>query len=165
MPSTPTTPIWVPRTVLKLLVTIAAAHHPLEVGGMLLGYRSEDVAVIVEATLPGVDAVHAEASYEPDQARDETIVAERYRATGGTAGYLGDWHSHPCGTVGLSRTDRQVLRRISEYGDARQTTPVMAIVAGAPDETYKVGAWVYSPWTLGPLVVRTEAKLVEVQPY
>jgi proteasome lid subunit RPN8/RPN11 len=53
--------------------------------------------------------------------------------------YLGDWHSHPRGSVHPSGKDLQVLREIAGHARARCKNPIMCIVAGGP--SWEISAW------------------------
>lgn len=134
------------------MVAYAQAAAPNETGGVLLGRHDPDTGacVVVEAVGPGADANHQDTTFEPDQHHHETIIAQRYVESGGQTTYLGDWHSHPGGTTHLSFRDRRVLHLVATYEEARCPTPVMAIVAGTPQEGWRVGLWTYEPYVLGP---------------
>jgi integrative and conjugative element protein (TIGR02256 family) len=88
--------------------------------------------VISSVIGPGPRASHRATSFTPDAAWQEEQLAEVYEQAGRRLHYLGDWHTHPRGTVRLSGTDRATLRRIADHPDARAPHPVMALLAGGP---------------------------------
>lgn len=132
---------WLSRAALQTMALEARRWAPLESGGVLMGYRSGDAVVVTLATTAGPGAVHDPKRYEPDGQHDQAEIARRYSESGRRETYLGDWHSHPDDSIGLSRTDRRTLRGIAEHPGARNTSPVMAIV-GRHEGLAAVAVWV-----------------------
>lgn len=54
--------------------------------------------------------------------------------------YLGDWHTHPNGSPGLSALDREAMRTIAAYPAARQVRPMMLVLALAVDGAVRLRA-------------------------
>ena len=133
----------------------AASRYPLETGGVLMGYWTENYkeVVVTAVTGPGPKAIHKTTSFAPDADFHETEISRLYNESGRVHTYLGDWHTHPNGTCYLSRKDRATLKRISRYKAARAPAPIMAILAGSSD--WEFGLWCYfrrgivSPWFPG----------------
>lgn len=122
----------------------AERRFPLETGGILMGYWAEgrdSEVVITAASEPGPSARHSAKGFTPDADFDRAWVTRVYRESGRTHTYLGDWHSHPGGSLGLSYRDRWTLARIAGDRAARIPTPVMAILAGGP--SWKLALWRY----------------------
>jgi integrative and conjugative element protein (TIGR02256 family) len=132
--------IWIPERARVNLIWEAQSWDPKETGGLLLGHIGvEGDVVIREVSTPGLAAERSEWSYLPDQAHDEKIVADCYRASGGRMTYVGDWHSHPGGKAYLSKDDRAVLRRVANWPAAQLSNPAMMVVGlGA---TFQIAAW------------------------
>jgi len=112
------------------MVQDASRCAPEETGGVVLGYWVDDSeAVITEHVGPGPDAQHDITGFVPDAQYQRERIAQIYERTGRTHTYLGDWHSHPLGGLGLSRTDRRTARRIAKATDARCPRPLMLLLA------------------------------------
>jgi integrative and conjugative element protein (TIGR02256 family) len=124
---------------------LSEAHRvlPLETGGVLLGYWSEDhmAAVVTNAVGPGPQAQHDYCSFIPDYDYHCAEIARIYEASGRRYTYLGDWHTHPGGSPRLSRRDRLTLRRIARHEPARVRTPLMLVVFG--NDEWRMQSWCY----------------------
>lgn len=117
---------------------IAAARkaHPLETGGILLGYRRNGSVLIVEAL--EIEDPHASpASYGTNAQRIQDALDRELRRLPEGTGYVGPWHAHP-GPSDHSTDDRRALRRI-----ARQyRNPIASIVAIRTGLDYEMRALV-----------------------
>lgn len=91
---------------------LAAAAHPRETGGLLLGWWNEKVPVVRDA-IEVLDprAGHTRWTRHEAAARAALLAAVR-AADGSGIGYVGEWHSHPA-DVGPSSRDIRELQRIS----------------------------------------------------
>ena len=127
------------------MVEQAGSVLPNETGGVLLGYWLQaGVEVVITAMVgPGPRARHRRTTFCPDYDFQEHEIARHYAESGRRTEYLGDWHSHPKGGVGLSRKDRRTLAAIATYAEARAPTPLMAILAGRP-------RWHFAVWCTEP---------------
>jgi len=86
----------------------------IETGGVLIGRiflnrRCITVARVIEAP---IDSVRRENSFILGTKDLRKTVSNIFDRTGGTLGYVGTWHSHPCGPAAPSSTDRNALDRI-----------------------------------------------------
>jgi integrative and conjugative element protein (TIGR02256 family) len=125
--------VWWSAAALEEALREAQRAFPSETGGLLLGWSAHPGAVVISQVIgPGPAACHEATAFTPDAAWQEEQLAEAYEQAGRRLQYLGDWHTHPRGTVRLSSTDRATLRRIADHADARATHPVMALLAGGP---------------------------------
>ena len=126
--------VWFSREVIVQMAAESARTFPLETGGVLMGYidASGEQAVVHACTGPGPHAMHGAASFVPDHEFHEREVARIYAESGRVWSYLGDWHSHPNGRLGLSTDDRNTLGRIARSVAARVPHPLMAVIAGRP---------------------------------
>lgn len=129
--------LWLGEAAWKTIKDSAAAAHPVETGGVLLGVLSTDGRPwITEAVeVPSASATHT--SYVlPADARPRVVDAARARDR--RLGYLGDWHSHPA-DIGPSLRDSRTMRHLA------QTTrdcpnPVLIIARRAGPDGYTVDA-------------------------
>lgn len=126
---------WIHVDALEEARRYARDRHPLETGGLLLGW-SEDVtgdAVVAAIVGPGPAAEHGLMSFLPDDQWQRAELARRYAGSGRVHGYLGDWHTHPNGAGRASSRDRRTLASIAAAPLARAPRPLLAIVSGDPD--------------------------------
>lgn len=128
------TRIWIAATALTAMEAEGKRRCPLETGGILVGYRATDSQVITEVIGPGPLAIRTEVSFLADHLFQCDQLDMRFRQSGGTLIYLGDWHTHPDGAPGMSALDQKTLRHICGHGPARCLNPVMIIGGGGPDK-------------------------------
>jgi integrative and conjugative element protein (TIGR02256 family) len=139
------TPVWLRRTAYAAMTIEADDKAPNETGGVLIGYERESAIVIVECVGPGPKAIHEPNRFVPDYDFQEREIARIYEQSGRIHTYLGDWHTHPAGSLRLSAVDCSTLRRIARHRAARLRTPLM-IIAGPPD--WRLSAWCWTPGAL-----------------
>jgi len=132
---------WVSARVLSETWHAASLVAPLETGGVLMGYVQGSDAIVTTWIGPGPQARHGQSYFEPDYEFQEDEIARIYQGSGRVTTYLGDWHSHPGGSLALSGTDRQTLRRISNHSKARAKQPLMMILAGRDPWAFGVWTW------------------------
>ncbi len=133
---------WLPTALYALCIEEANRWHPLEAGGVVMGYRNDPLAVVITGIIgAGPIALHGSHHFEPDYDWQLREIALHYERFGRRETYLGDWHSHPdAGNGQLSMTDRRVLRRIINTPSARTDMPLMAILHGNTDG-WKMTVW------------------------
>ncbi|KGH44960.1 hypothetical protein IN07_20370 [Modestobacter caceresii] len=125
--------VWWAAAALEEALREAQRAFPSETGGLLLGWSPHPGAVVISQVIgPGPGARHQATAFTPDAAWQEEQLAQAYELAGRRLQYLGDWHTHPRGSVRLSGTDRATLRCIADHPDARADHPVMAVLAGGP---------------------------------
>ena len=102
------------------IVTETINKHPLETGGVLLGYVMDNGTwIVVENIPPGIDSTHRSAYFEYDAdfvTYVANVVANQYK---GNLSILGLWHRHPGSMDFFSSTDDETNRnyaRDSRYG-------------------------------------------------
>lgn len=124
--------VWISQCALAQLTDEANRTYPLETGGVLVGYRSEDHSVVVSDVLgPGPEARHRRHRFEPDHNWQCAQLDRIFQETEGQSVYLGDWHTHPDGVPEMSWLDRRTLRGIAMHTEAKVAYPVMLIGAGS----------------------------------
>lgn len=135
--------VWLTDTALSAMETEAERTHPDETGGMLLGWDNPDREefVIASALGPGPKAEHRRTTFRPDARWQQGELERMYIATDGKVTFLGDWHVHPCGGLGLSRRDRKTMAKVAASAEARTPHPITVLLAGAPGGTYQRGVW------------------------
>lgn len=130
---------WVDKRLLGQMRKEAERWHPKETGGVLMGYWSNEDAVITDIIGPGPKAIHTRYSFTPDSKWQENAIAGLYDESGRVITYLGDWHSHPDGTARLSVKDLVTLLRVALYKPARAPMPIMAILHNNPE--WELAIW------------------------
>ena len=110
-----------------------------ETGGVLFGYRNDMDIVIVEATGPGPRARHCRTWFEPDTAYCQARLAAIYERTGGAISYLGEWHTHPCGSTKPSFQDLKSMLSLAKDPGTRQPEPLLLIFR--PENTVLIWGW------------------------
>lgn len=116
-------------------------HEPgaLEAGGVLLGREllvTGDLVVdAITAPMPG--DVRTSTSFFRAAPRHQRRILDAWRASGGTCGYLGEWHTHPEARPIPSRVDRDDWsRRLAE--DVVGARLSLFVIVG----TRFLGAWI-----------------------
>lgn len=146
--------VWFTRDVIAELNAEADRCLPRETGGVLLGYADELTGDIMVASAvgPGALARHGRRTFVPDHRFHEREVARLYDESGRIWTYLGDWHSHPSGRLGLSIADRRTLGRIARSKQARIPRPIMTVIAdgtpagGPGSRVLAAGSWQLGVW-------------------
>lgn len=95
-----------------------------------MGYQVATRLTITDVIGPGPAAKHERFAFTPDTQWQVERIAELYARSGRRLSYLGDWHTHPLGRPTPSHRDRETLRTISRYPDARCPQPLMLILGG-----------------------------------
>jgi integrative and conjugative element protein (TIGR02256 family) len=141
--------VWWVEDALYAFVREAEQWWPLETGASLLGYQSDKAYVVTELVPAGTRARRRRGSFRPDGRWQAAEIARRYAESGRISTYLGDVHSHPAGDCALSRRDRRTVRRIARHSAARQSAPLMAVLAGDRDG-WHLGVWQFMRCALRP---------------
>jgi proteasome lid subunit RPN8/RPN11 len=84
--------VYVSRSALKTIFEECKKSPGRETGGALVGTFNEDRICVMEASGPGLDAVHTVASFSPDVYYLENFV--KYYEERGFS-FVGQWHKHP----------------------------------------------------------------------
>jgi len=125
------TELWLGSRAHLELEDEAKRFHPLETGGILVGYFSDHGTPVVYAVVgPGPGAVHRRLRFTPDHAWQCHQLDMLFEQSDGLWTYIGDWHTHPDGVPQMSWLDRRTLRSIAKHPDARTPRPVMLIGGG-----------------------------------
>lgn len=137
--------IWIQESARRDFLRYRSDTFPLENGGILLGYSTEESGVrhwvISSATGPGKRAKHGRYRFTPDDDHHTNEAKRHYYQTGGYEYYLGDWHTHPNATCLPSILDRVTLYRNARRADHLGFRSLMLIIGGEIDSAY-YGAYV-----------------------
>lgn len=129
--------LWLSNVVTRSLVGEASNKHPLETGGVLLGWRTDDGAVVAGMLGPGPRAMHGRHAFLPDHRWQIEEIQNVFSKTSGDLNYLGDWHTHPNGVAAMSNLDRSTLRRICR----RAPNALMTILGGGTGGGWEIVGW------------------------
>ncbi|MFI7524011.1 Mov34/MPN/PAD-1 family protein [Nocardia salmonicida] len=103
---------------------LAMQARPAETGGILLGYRQDDLYVVTHALAIDTDSSSAH-HYVRDDRRANTVLAQFLadREDDDPIGYIGEWHTHTA-AHGPSRLDHRTMAAIARIS----SQPVSLIV-------------------------------------
>lgn len=139
--------VWILQEVLDRIQLEAECKAPLETGGLLIGYLSDDDehVVVTDMIGPGPNAKHRKWTYRPDYRFHREEISRIYATSGGMHTYLGDWHSHPTSSSYLSLLDKRALRNIARFQDNYINRPIMLVLGHAINDDWIPGVWRISP--------------------
>ena len=107
----------------------AACSGQPEAGGILLGaYRGQDLEV-TSLTRPGPADEQRLYSFTRADPLHEAANLRAWKGSGGTVSYVGEWHTHPSGSVVPSSLDERSWR-----GEARRCGRPMVFALVVPGE-------------------------------
>ena len=129
--------IWIAEHVLATMRTDGRLFHPLETGGILLGWRSGHDKIIAQVRGAGPNALHGRSRFLPDHRWQMREIEDAFRNSDGDLDYLGDWHTHPDGMADMSDEDERTLMRIAR----RVRQPIMLILANSSNWDWSYGCW------------------------
>jgi integrative and conjugative element protein (TIGR02256 family) len=153
--------VWLDSRARAHIEREAIGRRLRETGGALFGWEHDGELVIACASGPGRHAKHRPRRFEPN--RRTTAVAMRAvaKSSEGRYGYIGSWHTHPCGAATPSRLDTRTARDLAEQEDLRVPRPLLLIVGtrcrSRPVRVREIRAWRWQPVraVLEPVEVRS----------
>jgi len=114
-----------------------ALKFDIETGGILIGSRSADGAVLVtHATPPGPAAVHNAVYFKRDVAYQQAALNSLHRRYG--VQYLGEWHKHPRNLPVPSGGDFQGVRDLLADPDYGVNDLLFPIIICEPDLGFQI---------------------------
>nr|WP_294864226.1 Mov34/MPN/PAD-1 family protein [uncultured Pseudogulbenkiania sp.] len=154
------TQVWLSQSAFKVITAEANRVYPLETGGILLGYFSENgIPVVVVAIGPGPDGEHKRTRFLPDHSWQCEQIDFFYEKSHGNWKYMGDWHTHPDGIPQMSWLDKRTLKTIAKHSEAKTSKPLMFIGGGTPSEWLWVCHQYRGDQFLGLIVNHEELKI------
>jgi integrative and conjugative element protein (TIGR02256 family) len=103
-----------------------------EAGGILLGYRRGLNLHVTEATVPQLLDVSSSHSWWRRDLGHQRIATRRWKQSGQTLDYVGEWHTHPQSIPAPSNLDLTEWREIC----AGTCQPMVFVIVGT------IGRWV-----------------------
>jgi len=116
-----------------------------EIGGILIGYYSEDhsTAIITEASSPPKDSTFGYNWFRRGIAGLRSLLACRWQNAGRRTYYVGEWHYHPTVQVMPSGDDFRQMREISCSSNYQSKEPIMLIIGQKHKGTRQLRAFVF----------------------
>jgi integrative and conjugative element protein (TIGR02256 family) len=139
----------------------ASRRRLLETGGALFGYERDGELVIACASGPGPHAKHRPRRFEPHRPTTAAAMRAVAASSEGRCGYIGSWHTHPCGAAAPSGLDSRTARDLAEQEDLGLPRPLVLIVGTRcrtrPVRVREVRSWRWQPvrGVLEPVELRT----------
>lgn len=125
--------VLIEERVLQVFARHRQLHHGApESGGILLGYRRGSHLHVTEATAPLVPDHASRAHFFRSAAPHQQAALSRWRESGGTIDYLGEWHTHPEHSPSPSTIDTNGWQRIC----SKRKTPMLFVIAGTQDRLW-----------------------------
>ena len=103
-----------------------------ESGGILLGYRRGSHLHVTEATVPLLSDHASRTHFFRSAAPHQEAALVRWRESGGTIDYLGEWHTHPEHSPSPSTIDTDGWQRIC----SSRKTPMLFVITGTQDRLW-----------------------------
>lgn len=103
-----------------------------EAGGILLGYRRGSHLHVTEASSPVAPDHASRTRFFRSAAPHQQAALMRWRESGGTMDYLGEWHTHPEHSPSPSTIDTVGWQRIC----STRKTPMLFVIAGTQDRLW-----------------------------
>lgn len=99
-----------------------------ETGGILIGYWEDEYhAVITHVSGPGPNARHGLYTFEPDSSFAQRHLNKIYRESAGRFSYIGDWHTHPLGSLVPSESDSATTFGVAADPTYRAPRPILLL--------------------------------------
>lgn len=128
----------------------AIGRRLFETGGALFGWEHDGELVIACASGPGRYAKHRPRRFESHPPTTAAAMRAVAKSSEGRYGYIGSWHTHPCGAAAPSRLDSRTARDLAEQEDLRVPRPLLLIVAtrcrSRPVRVREIRAWRWQPF-------------------
>lgn len=119
--------------VLQVLAGYRQLHQGApESGGILLGYRRGSHLHVTEATAPLVPDHASRTSFFRSAGPHQQAALARWRESGRTVDYLGEWHTHPEHSPTPSTIDTGGWQRIC----SKRKKPMLFVIAGTQDRLW-----------------------------
>lgn len=107
---------------------LALKHYPNEFGGFLLGKYSDDrKTVFVNSTIQPKTYKGTKNTYERFAGDLVEEFDSEYKRNKNY--FVGEWHSHPNGTVNFSSIDMKAIREMVDHDTVQLKNPLLLIVS------------------------------------
>lgn len=122
--------------VLQRLVTFKQldTSEP-EAGGILLGFRRAHHTHVSDVTVPTKHEVRRRFSFFRNATDHQRVATRRWKQSGETMDYVGEWHTHPEDDPCPSGVDLQNWRKIA----SEASRPMLFLIVGRRSNWYGAG--------------------------
>lgn len=118
----------VSRESLQRMMDLVKEKSGIETGGVLAGMSDKEGNIIItHASGPGPKALHTKMTFEKDIEFCQNFLDNLFESSGGTALYVGEWHSHPEDDNMPSGIDIKSLSEIALQKEYLTVNPAMII--------------------------------------
>lgn len=131
--------LWLSAAANRRILQLGTAFHPLETGGVMLGWHDGDDRIVARVIGPGPRAMHGRHAFIPDHVWQLEQIGQAFSASAGDLDYLGDWHTHPDTPAVMSNEDHMTLRRIG-----KRVPRTAMLIASLSEKRYESRAWTYN---------------------
>ncbi|MDQ2759167.1 MAG: Mov34/MPN/PAD-1 family protein [Actinomycetota bacterium] len=100
-----------------------------ETGGSLFGWEVDEHVFVACASGPGPGAKHRPRSFAPAPSAVAEVMERVRDVSHGRYGYVGSWHTHPCGAASPSGTDTGTAEAMAEQTDLMLPRPLLLILS------------------------------------
>jgi integrative and conjugative element protein (TIGR02256 family) len=105
-------------------------HHPKEIGGILLGYYSDNgKCAYIESIVLAKFYINSPTNFTRQTSDLNHIIDQEYIKSQGKLNYLGEWHSHPDGSTQFSAKDFLTMKEIAFNNNVKIHNPILLIVS------------------------------------
>lgn len=102
-----------PQVLERLASFRQMATSAPEAGGILMGYRRGPHTHVTEATIPTARDIQRRFGFIRHAAHHQRVALRRWKESGETMDYVGEWHTHPEDDPSPSRVDLRHWREIA----------------------------------------------------
>lgn len=106
-----------------------------EAGGILMGYRRGPHTHVTEATIPTSRDVQRRFGFFRHATHHQRVALRRWKESGETMDYVGEWHTHPEDAPSPSGVDLQHWREIAQAS----SKPMVFLIFGRVSNWCGVG--------------------------
>jgi integrative and conjugative element protein (TIGR02256 family) len=145
-----------PGRIIDEMLELCGRSFPLETGGILVGFYSDDsrFAHVTNLVPAPIDSVSNRFSFQRgvrgvQKFLNQMWLRRRY--------YLGEWHFHPGGSASPSGMDSDQMKSIAYAGSYHCPEPVLLILGGDPPQQVTFESYVYLKGVRNPIVLEPEA--------
>lgn len=103
-----------PQVLERLAAFRQMATSAPEAGGILMGYRRGPHTHVTEATLPTARDVQRRFGFFRHATHHQRVALRRWKESGETMDYVGEWHTHPEDDPSPSGIDLRHWRNIAQ---------------------------------------------------
>lgn len=131
--------------VVRKLISDAAYSYPQETGGVLIGRydQSHQIAFVEKLAPQTPDSVRLRTSFIRGATKLVAFLKKLWKASEPRLHYLGEWHTHPCGSPDPSARDCKTMWSIANNRRTLCPEPILVILAGDFKKCVDIGVYIF----------------------